>query len=647
MAHERMLWLLSLFCALCHLSFVPVIDAPAFDEGNPVDIFGHDGLAFTPDDPLIARGGYTNNMIFTTAYGHMVDGLACGSISQAFSLYIGSYNYADSTIMFVPIYDNSGYFPAATGWQIDPQNESNPDEFYYFPSGDPRLPDVPTGESYFDTSAGVKAAFYRFHGWEFDGNLGGNPALRVCVEHFPKFDEYDVVQHFEVGKARLDIGVLSLMNMETGDSGICGRGFCWLEDIYIRIKGDYPAPLSPIVKVKLDGKVTNATPYIKYKVKVLGVTVYRGKYVIDAAKSKEWIDKVRDAMIPPEPRLNPTELAAIDNAWATGTGLDRLGNEIIRTVMRSGKWLKWIGTTDPIFQESPQINVSNTNLDNFSDDYRALGVVGGKPSASNNGMSHLSGDVLLYGRDSPHNFCRLIEWFAANWLCLNLNIFDPYGMLKAGSAPGTVESGGTGLWEYHDLICNKVVTTDDPYQVEGWPPNKYWYGGQGFVCGAQGAVSHQGDASGSDLVCSFPGNPRQVFATLVAVMPEANPSTMAGEAVYDVKSAVLGGQDVFTIDWADDGAIASQRIPWPPQNDQTIAGASTEVKSMYANVANGHDDRITNGDFVMNWDFNADGTADGRFGNAAYDTQGAQNAFMLVVDKTTGRTGYHLIEINH
>lgn len=689
----RRFWLMGL---LFLASAWPALAAPS---SNPVDLYGPDGLSFTEDDPLIVRGGYTNSAVFATACGRRKAG--AGTTNEflvRLGLWNPTNKIVATHLLDVPGVTWQREFeipdpddPVSGGlpfYTFDGASQETPDpttltcwnngnnlrtSFLHVHNWDwdgnvnfgPNPPPPPAVTNCRTCNVALTAGQGVTNGVSHglcptcyqtavdDGTLtsgvtggggtsipagvgtGDDPAVTVCARHIAGME--DLVKDIRCERCRTDIGILSITNLENGKSGITARGFCVVEGVQIHIDGEIDVDVGPFtISPDIKGYVHNGNPRINWE-----WGPFSGTYTIDADAAIKIIDKVRDKVDetadPDLGNLDSAGRSRVSQAESDGKLVDCIANECLRAVLQAGQWLPWLETDDMLsFRGNSAIDLSGTDL--AGTPQVAAGTVD-DTDKTNNAMSFVNSEALLYGRDPgktpPH--ARLIEWFAANWLCVNVSIADPYG-----GANGTMEAPAKANWLYHDVITEKELTKkDDPYQVD-WPFGNRWYGGQGMILACQGAAGHNGDSDGTEYNVTSPGNPGQVFAGLVAFTPNATASGGTPCGVYNLSGVALGTGPVYRLD-PDEDPAATRKVPW----GSAISAFDTpgDVRFFYANVANGWDDRRAKGTFEVNWDFGCDGTPDTKLGNVSFNVAGKQAGLLWIRDEETGRTGAHRIVI--
>ena len=684
-----------LFTALLIFSGLSLAEAADYNPENPVDLYGSDGLPFTPDDPLIARGGYTNTAIFATAFGEKPDGMNTPDLSsneestKAFKFAIGSWAYDPGTVVIHMLcteddeYSNDGTakwrpLPAPMDGSADlsqlftdpdlfarvenPADIQTPLEAYGF-SGATMVPDGEfLDKDWWANGENLRVSLLSFSNWEFDGDIDADdPSVTISTDHFPKVKDF--IKEIRVEKNRSRFGALSALNIESGKSGVAGFGFLNIGGLEVELDGE-------ISDMDVSGTVKNDSPSLTVSVDLpiplgdadIEVTIVGDDQapidsIWDAAGAlltsevdvgAIWVvNGLRGELQPPLGDLGGAAEDRLETAFANDLGIDCLANEIVRAIIRGGKWMPWVPASDAgvMTRSSDDVDLSTTKLD----DSRTIKVQeyleadNGPESVSNGGLDYLISDTLIYGRDPSGPYNRLVEWFAQNWLCLNMTDFQPYA-----EADGS-QSQAKSQWRYYDLITQKEITDPDgdgdsqPFVIDdGWPPPGPWFGGQGMVLGAQAAIGHDGNASGpekpdyNDPVS--PGSPSHVLAAIVALTPYAEENY----ASYNLQGITLGDGEGWELQFVDDpiGGSEEWKIEWPPPNDWP----ESEVKFFHASVANGHDDFLTNGEFRTIWDFSGTHETINRFGNASY-RPGSDFGRLFVYDKSTRRTGVHQIGI--
>jgi hypothetical protein len=512
--------------------------------------------------------------------------------------------------------------------------------------------------------------------YQANGSLPDDPSISITPDHFPPVKK--LIKDIRAKNLRFRVSSLSTLNQKTGNSGVTMYGAIHIEGLRVEIDGDQEAGG---FTAHLSGTVENSSPGLTATVEVLGFDALSIDIEInggtgDPSIDIEWtgpiptglsvevgacfiINEIRNAIEPSPGSLSPEDEGRVAAEFGAGRGIDCLAMEVVRALMYSGTWLEWIGAEDAamLVNEKPAptgekaVDLSGTVLDTTSAGFQRTQDYLNAPESlktTNWGLDSILTGSLLYGRDASNKYSRLVEWYASNWLCINLTDFQPY------SSPSQPYGLGDAEWKYYDLICNKNLTngtgTDGALVIDsGWPPSNHWFGGQGMILGAQGAVSHEGNASGGEKPAPSatvsPGSPAFVFAGLVALTPfaiEEPPGSGKYLATYNVRGTTLGckGYDIYN---KDDCSPSGGKwyVPWPPTNDDPEAS----LKFFHANVANGHDDSVSSGKFHCMWDFSGDGVSDLDYGNASFDPGGSDCGRLFLYDVETGRTGVHVVDI--
>ena len=688
----------ALFAVLMFFSVTTLFAVgPPSDPDNPADLYGADGLAFTCDDILIPRGGYTNTAVFAMAYGEPVNGNPGNTDPEKlFNVAIGSWNPEEGSVaVYVILRDDDPEDPGGPRWRYAPMEKQGgwdsdriyEDEYFGVVESVCGIPDemtASTGGGDFRTSDWwnngnlQRVSGMSLSTWQLDGsNSGGDPAVSLSPEHFPPVAER--IKDIKAENVHFRVICLSTMNLETGSSGVTMFGDVKVKGLEVEVDADEGG-------IEIQGIVNNASPSVDVEISLdallFEIDLVTIQVVIDGSSDEPpdsiidgiqeimdngnkviigacyIIDEIRASIEPSPGPLTTADKDRIRREFDDGRGIDCLANEVVRALMYSGTWLEWIGTDDAAIlvneKEAPTgeqaVDLSGTALDTNSSSFNISSkylTEADTPHVTTNwGLDSIMTDCLLYGRDATHKYSRLVEWYASNWLCMNLTDFQPY------NCSGQPFEQGEAEWNYYDLICEKQITNGDGTDGaivldKAWPPSSHWFGGQGMILGAQGAVGHDGAATAgkpkptpSDNV--FPGSPLQVFAGLVALSPYAiDEGGGSYLATYNVRGITLSTSTGYELDYDEDCNACDWKLPWPPINDDPSAA----LKFFHANVANGHDDTVSSGKFHCMWDFNGDGQGDLTYGNASYNPGGSSFGRLFVYDLNNGRTGVHYADI--
>ncbi len=670
---------------LCLSVFLSYAAAADYDSENPVDLYGADGLPFTPDDILITRGGYTNTAIMATAYGERKDGMDDSPEDDIFKLGLASWTYDDpnmtkggSCVIHMlctdkdPQSDTGGAKwrplppPLASSDYLnlfEPENfgycefEINTPEDQSSMFGGGKLEDQ---DDWWNGGNNLRISLLTLGNWEEDGTLsGGDPSVTVSTDHFPAVK--DLIDKITVDVNHCRGSCISVLNMENGNSGVAGFCALTVKGLVVRVDGK-------VSGLDIEGDVKNTSPTIDVDAGLVTAHVtIKGNDSepdpdidwgiltgdIDVDVGAIWIlDELRKELKPSMGVMDSKERERVVAEFNKTKGIDVMANEVIRAVVRTSQWLPWVPASDAgaMTRSSDDIDLSTTKLDDSRTSKAEDVVTGanGPMDVSNGGMDYLVSDTLIYGRDSVssprHN--RLLEWFASNWLCLNMTDFQPY------SADNGKDDKADAQWHYYDLICDKKIThpdnnVDSPIVMDdAWPPPSTWFGGHGMMLGAQAAISHLGDSTGPEKpqwnTDVEPGNPKKVLAAVVALTPFAGSDGAGTYATYNVLGVTLGDAEGWELQFTGDPEGDGWTVEWPPPNDWP----ESPTKFFHGCVANGHVDSVTPGRFATLWDFDGTHEDKHKFANVSYTPEG-QSDFgrLLVMDPVTGRTGVHHINI--
>jgi len=699
-------------CLFSFLSCTPLlsIGSSTVDQDNPVDLYGPDGLAFTCDDILVPRGGYTNTAIFATAYGEHDQGTDDSDYDKTFRIAIGSWRPNDSSVFSGSMYLHVLYAPedpqdpggpprwriapmATGGSNWDPAKVYEPDYFGKVPDPVATLEDTVNDEDFrttdwWNNGNNLRISCVSLSNWQRDSVSDTDytdPAMTLTTKYFPPIKEF--VKDIRAKGLHFRVTGISAMNLDSGEAGVAMFGSILIEGLKVEIDGNIDADGHD---VKLEGTIENsslditgsgtgfeATVELKgdggLDFDITGVDLIPPAIKIDVDVGIPYIlNKIRAGLTPALEELEQPALDRIKAEYDAGRAVDCLANEVVNAVMSAGNWIPWMeaenaavvindkaagnsGGNDAIDLSGTALDASNDNPD-FKTSKMYLGDTAANSShkVTNWGLDCISTDALIYGRDKNHKYSRLVEWYASNWLCLNLTDFQPYSARDQKYSPGSSEwdtAPNVAEWKYFDLICDKELTkgTNDDGDAlkidEGWPPSSHWFGGRGMILGCQGALGHDGVATPgmqgpekpgpTDNV--EPGSPNHVFVGTIALTPYVDNDG----AAYNCRGITLGPSDGYEFFFDRDSIAETRVIPWPPPND----APESELKFFHANVANGHDDDTASGAFQVMWDFDSDGAADLTYGNASYNTSGSELGRLFVYDLGTGRTGVHKVNI--